>query len=77
MLRQLVPNRLHGMPILLHTLCKLADVIEIISDLDVVIVDIPASSDLIFIPCKMNLDLAAVRDAEKLLVFAVDEANTS
>ena len=36
--------------VLLHALCKLADVIEVISNLHMIVVDISAGADLIFVP---------------------------
>ena len=48
--RKVIPNRLISVAVLLHALCKLADVIEVISDLHMIVVDISARTDLIFVP---------------------------
>lgn len=59
-----------------HPLGKLADVEEIVSNLNMVIVDIAAGVFLVLIPGIMDANFPTVRDAELLIVMAVDEPNT-
>ena len=66
LLGQVVPNRLAGMAAVFHALGKLANVIEVAPDLHMVIVDIAAGADLLFIPRIVDVHLAAIRNAKHL-----------
>ena len=75
-LRQLFSDRSNCMPVHFHPLSELADVKEIVSNLNMVIVDIAAGVFLGLIPGIVDADLPAVRYAELLIVMAIDEPNT-
>ena len=55
---------------------KLADVIEVAPDLHMVVVDIPAGANLVFIPRIVDFHLAAIRNAKQLLVMAVNKTDS-
>ena len=76
LLRKLCANRLIGVSVLLHPLGKLANVVKVVANLNVVVVDISASSHLVFVPGKVDLDFAAIGDAEQFLIVAVNEPDT-
>ena len=59
-----------------HALGKLANVIEVAPDLHMVIVDIAAGADLLFIPRIVDFHLAAIRNAKQLLVMAVNKTDS-
>ena len=59
-----------------HALGKLANVIEVAPDLHMVIVDIPAGANLVFIPRIVDFHLAAIRNAKQLLVMAVNKTDS-
>ena len=73
MLRKLCANRLVGVSVLFHPLGKLANVVKVVTNLNVVVVDISASSHLVFIPGKVDLDFSSIGDAEQFLIVAVNE----
>ena len=64
------------MAAILHALGKLADMIEVAPDLHMVVVDIAAGADLIFIPRIVDFHLAAIRNAKQLLVVAVNKTDS-
>ena len=59
-----------------HSLSKLTDVIEIIMNLNVIRVDIPADTLFRLIVRIFDLNQAAVRNPEQVVVFGVNEADT-
>ena len=61
------------MSVLFHPLGKLANVVKVVANLNMVVVDISASSHLVFIPGKVDLDFAPIGDAEQFLIVAVNE----
>ena len=61
---------------MLHPLGKLANVVKVVANLYMVVVDISASSHLVFVPGKVDLDFAPIGDAEQFLIVAVNEPDT-
>ena len=59
-----------------HSLGKLADVIEIILNLNVIRVDIPAHILFRVIVRVLDLNQAAVGNPEQVVVFGINEADT-
>jgi len=68
--------RLVSSPDMFHSLSKLTDVIEIIMNLNVIRVDIPAHTLLRLIVRILDLNQAAVRNPEQVVVFGINEADT-
>ena len=59
-----------------HSLGKLADVIEIIMNFNVIRVDKPADTLFRLIVRILDLNQAAVGDPEQVVVFGINEADT-
>ena len=68
--------RLVSSPDMFHSLRKLADVIEIILNLNVIRVDIPAHILFWLIVRIRNLNQSAVGNREQVVIFGINEADT-
>ena len=73
--RRLLRLRLIAVSVLLHTLGKFADVVEIATYLGVVFVNETAGLFRLFSPRIMNNDFAAVWNAELLIIMGVNETD--
>ena len=74
-LGRLLGLRLIAVSVLLHTLGKFADVVEIAAHLGMVLVNETAGLFRLFSPRIMDNDFAAVWDAELLIIMGVDKAD--
>ena len=68
--------RLIGRTVFLHTLGKLADMIEVIADFGMVLVDLTASVFRLFAPSRGNTNFAAVWNTKQLLIIGADKTDT-
>ena len=74
-LGRLLGLQLIAVSVLLHTLGKFADVVEIAAHLGMVLVNETAGLFRLFSPRIMDNDFAAVWDAELLIIMGVDKAD--
>ena len=77
LLRQRRTEWYHGIAVLLHPLGKLADVIEIAANFQIVVIDIPTGAVKLFSVAQSNADFISVGDFELFFVIRRDKADST